>query len=898
MEIDIFEEAKKFDLADYVERLGVELRGNQNVECPFCHHKNFSIERKRNFFKCFTAHCDKKGTIIDFAKYFYDLPTNAEAAKRVLEDHGANANTEEQREAYRARAEEAKRKRAEERKQYLANQEKYKKRMQSQYQSLLLEAQKGENSEKIKEVFPRYSYTYSKIFANHIGFSKEHDSVVIINRQGDEVFNIKYRTKKNKDGSLREGKWHSTPFCRHNPFPIDFYSKESGKVVLCEGEKDVINLRTLGINALTMGGVTISWEEHKNILAGMDVYIFFDHDDAGYSGAIKRYFEIRSVAKNVYFILFFHLKGANCKKGYDVSDWIRDSGFTNETVLANIDKIASQEKFNRMTKYSTFKATKTTLNMICDWLGYSDKQRENLGIEADRDINNVFDVWDENAIKPKFDAVDIDPLFEKVKGEAKVRNEELKKALFSAEVSENLRNWVFDALDLKKTMLQQYSKMGRSDLWKAFVEMTKVSGLTILKDVGGLFVWDNRSFTRLTESDFRGYCMNRWFKTARVQERSHHNDTASWLYSDIMANADDIDKIKSKQKKRCFSLNNGTFTISEYGKCDFIPEHRKDLFCINTLDFDYNPQAECPKWQTMIQRVLPDEREREALQEFFGYCLYPKHDYETFLFLFGESGSNGKSVVLDVLSSFFGENNVSRLQMQNLKGHELHALKDKVLNIGSEVDATQAADGMQNLKALTSAKDLIEVNPKNKDNYILKKNLQPKMAFSGNKKPNGKLDDGVFRRMLMIRFDVKIEDSEKIYNISERFIDEMDGIFNWALAGLQRLIKNKKFTRSEKMIEDINEYKDEQNPMRVFVRDNIEQDENSKITKKRLYDAYCSWAKSRGHQPLSNTRFFSSFKQECMYSKIQVKETKPQNGERVIEGISLVIMVDDIHTEV
>lgn len=884
---DIFQQAKQFDIADYIESYGVELRRNGNSECPFCGHKNFSVKRDKQFFKCFSSDCDKGGDIITFCKLINNIDSNLEAAKKILTDNGVyveNYESKETKEQVKKRIEEAKKRREEEAKKDAKDREFASIEMGKIYKNLLDAARR--NVEKVKLVFPHYDPDQFKLFSETIGYCEKNESVVIVNKDKDKVYNIKYREKFYKNGKRKEGKWHSTYNSTQHPFPIEFFREDNNFVFLCEGEKDAINLRQIGANVLTLGGVGLSWNNHKHLLKGKNVIIFFDHDRAGYVGAIKRYNEIKDVAASVSFILFFYLKGSQCPKGYDLSDWMKENGifvkFNSVT-----EKTEAFERFLKLTKYATFKACQATLGIIADWERLTDSEREGLGIEKPRSVEDVFPIWSKNAIKPKFDMEDVEPILMQLGNEHKeYAKQEIRELL--KEASPEIKEFMARVLSVKKTMLATYCKMGRSDLWKAFLEMTKISDHTIVRDVKTLYVWDGKSFIKLDDDMFIKYCMSEWFYKASVQSKSHHKDTATFLLNDISAHADNIDSIKARQKKRAYSMENGTYIISEFGKCSFVPEHRKDFYCLNSLDFAYNEKADCPKWKAMIERVLPDEKERQALQEFFGYCLYPKHDYETFLFLFGESGANGKSVILDVLSSFFGEDNVSHLQMQSLKGHELHALKNKVLNIGSEVDASSAAEGAQNLKVLVSAKDLLEVNPKNKDNYVLRKNMQPKMAFSGNKKPTGGIDNGIFRRMLMIRFDEKINDDEKIYNISERFIDEMDGIFNWAIQGLERLVKNKKFTKSDKMIADIEEYKDEQDPMRVFLKDHIKASETQDVYKDVLYKAYESWAREKGHQPLANTRFFPAFKQKCLHNGIKIEEVKPKDGKRYIKGIILV----------
>ncbi|MGP1485046.1 MAG: hypothetical protein ACTTJC_02965 [Campylobacter sp.] len=64
--------------------------------------------------------------------------------------------------------------------------------------------------------------------------------------------------------------------------------------------------------------------------------------------------------------------------------------------------------------------------------------------------------------------------------------------------------------------------------------------------------------------------------------------------------------------------------------------------------------------------------------EFIGYCFLLAHDFESFLFLYGKSGANGKSVTLDTIRKFFGDENVSSLQLQQFEGHKTVALVSEI----------------------------------------------------------------------------------------------------------------------------------------------------------------------------------------------------------------------------
>lgn len=894
--INWFEKAKTFPLKEYIERF-VPLNRRGNSCCPF-HEDNpkspsFSIKEADQYFQCFSSSCGKSGDIIKFAEYMFNLPP-LEAAKKVCEDHGIDVNGEWSAEDKKRMEAEAKRriasmKRAKAkddreceriREGLTASVSKYYNHFNKNFSNI---------SERLKKIFPHFSFYNELCEGDHLGWCPQNDDVVIINKHKDKVYNIKTRTRKNVDG-----KWFGAKGASAHPFPLNLFREDSKEVFLCEGEKDALNLHCLGVNALTLGGVGNSWENYHHLLKDKDVYLFFDNDFAGYINTIKKANELRGIAREVYCILFFYLK-PDAPDKYDVSDWLLDAKLLR--VSADMEK-PSRDDFDKKIAYATFKATPSTLRKIADKIDLPENKRQDLWIEDD--IENViasqekvFAIWKNFAVSPKSEYGEQTITMSKMLSENVLNDSENCEKLQALlkEIDGDFMVNLKEALKLNTTILKNYSKMSRGDLYKAFLKMTKESNHSLYRDESAFYAWSGKHFLKIEEDDFKHYALSQWVYDAKVQYKSHHGQTITQLVDDLRIACESIDNKKKLQKYRAYSLANGTYIVNEFGNGKFIPEFKKDFCCTNLLDFAYNENAKCPKWQKMLDRVLPDPNEQKALQEFFGYCLSPNHNYEKFLFLYGAEGGNGKSVVLNMLAQFFGRSNVSHLQMQGLKGHELHALKDKVLNIGSEVDAAGAGEGMQYLKALTSTHDPITINPKNKNPYTLDKKSQPKMAFSGNKKPSGGIDNGVFRRMLLIRFDTKITDDEKIPDINERFVDEFDGIFNWAIAGLKRLIKQGKFTQSDKMKADIEEYKDEQNPMRVFVRDSIQPNSYSTEYKKDIYEYYCKWAKSKGHQPMANVRFFTSLREVCENYGISFEEHrdgKNQGGKRYLKGIMLI----------
>jgi phage/plasmid-associated DNA primase len=87
---------------------------------------------------------------------------------------------------------------------------------------------------------------------------------------------------------------------------------------------------------------------------------------------------------------------------------------------------------------------------------------------------------------------------------------------------------------------------------------------------------------------------------------------------------------------------------------------------------------------------------------------------------------------------------------------------------------------------------------------------------------------------------------------------ELPGIFNWALQGLWRLRMQKQFTASELVTDAIQDYQDESNPVRTYLRENFEPGRGI-VKSKDAYRFYVDWALETGHKPMNERTFGKEF---------------------------------------
>nr|WP_315106799.1 phage/plasmid primase, P4 family [uncultured Campylobacter sp.] len=895
----------KHDFKDFIQSVyNIEFKGG-NAFCPFHDHNNatpslgINSDASGAYFKCFA--CNTSGDIVKFVELKEQI-SPLQAAKRVCDHFGipntinAKEMTEEEKKTYeahqallKAENEARMKKEAAER----ANKEAKLKFRLSKTAPQLVE-NKLKNYDLIKDqisaLFPTPSDNFDAYSRELIGYSFEHKSLAVIIRDAAGApVNIKYREKFAYDASKGEltsermpGKWIGESGAHASPFPLNFYADYKGdKVVICEGEKDALNLMCFGICALTLGGVSASWEEHKELLRDKHVFIWFDHDEAGYENAIKKFYELKDVAKSIRIVMFYALvKGV--KEKYDISDYLHDYAF----------KLQAENVLDAVA-FSCFEPTSIVIDEICEYFPdltaklapYKPKKiikhfdeifGEILATDKDGNYINIFNV------KGELDEPYIQAVLKQAKELKKKSGEKyarFKKSYFEGFLLEDGEKGDFDKfgevfdklLYINKTVLTNYHQTHITDMTESFRKSLNKIGYQTAQYRNELYFWTKTHYAKLDLPTLSYFIQDHWMNKACVDKKKASVKNAKEIIDNILNTAKPLDFIKRDDPRRIVNFKNGTLFISKNGVRAFKRMHDPQDATLNILEFNYDKSAKCPKWNKFLRQVLPDEDDQKTLMEFIGYCFMPSHEFESFLFLYGKSGANGKSVILSVIRDFFGTENVSSLQLQQFEGHQTHALVGKFLNIGSEIDKNGTDKGQLSvLKTLVSAKDEVSINPKGETPFSLPPSEKPKLAFAGNEKPKQNLDNGFFRRMLVLTFDAEIQDDKKIRNLSDRFADEMSGIFTLAMEGLDRLISQGKFTKSKRMLAEIEEYKDEVNPMRAFVKDAIVADKNWLVPNPYLYQVYKSYIEGKGGVAMKEQKFFGTFKEELLLKNITV----------------------------
>ena len=208
------------------------------------------------------------------------------------------------------------------------------------------------------------------------------------------------------------------------------------------------------------------------------------------------------------------------------------------------------------------------------------------------------------------------------------------------------------------------------------------------------------------------------------------------------------------------------------------------------LDIDYDISAKSLLWEKFLDRVLPDKRIRDILQEFVGACLIDRRKVkiESACYCIG-GGRNGKSVFLNTIGKVIGAENHSVFSPDELFRSSnqalcMHGCNGKLVNIVADVSKNDISCG--EYRRFVSGEPFPARALYGKHYSATR---IPLLLMGLNDMPITTDDSlGHTRRMLVIPFNQTISEEEVDTSLEAKLStdDERAGIINWILDGTDR----------------------------------------------------------------------------------------------------------------
>lgn len=314
------------------------------------------------------------------------------------------------------------------------------------------------------------------------------------------------------------------------------------------------------------------------------------------------------------------------------------------------------------------------------------------------------------------------------------------------------------------------------------------------------------------------------------------------------------------------NMSNGTLVVSKDGSV-VLREHRMDDLFTYTLDYAYDPLAQCERWRQFLDRVLPSANMQAVLAEFIGYTLMDTHHLEKMLWLYGE-GLNGKSVTLEVIEALLGSVNVSFLSLSDLTNDDVKraGIEGKMLNISHESGKDVNANV---LKQLTSG-ERVTVKHLYQDPREI--NSYGKFLAAFNRLPLAELTFGYFRRLIILPYQVTIPQEEIDRQLTQKLKCELSGILNWVLEYLPGFMQRGSFMESEECEKALEQYRLQSDNVRLFAQEMCEASDHT-THGSEVFKAYQEYCQSSSLKAVGKQKFYERM-QSIGYVPVMLGHTK------------------------
>jgi len=278
-------------------------------------------------------------------------------------------------------------------------------------------------------------------------------------------------------------------------------------------------------------------------------------------------------------------------------------------------------------------------------------------------------------------------------------------------------------------------------------------------------------------------------------------------------------------------------------------EHTPEVFSVARIPIEYNKNADCPLFKKTLGEKI-NEPTMKVAQEMFGYTFLPGQKYEIAFLLYGPKRTM-KSTTLSVLEHLLGRENIVSFPLQQLTTDPFAPayLYGKSANICA--DLTSAALRDTGMFMRITGGDAITGGKKGQHHITFYPSS--KLIFSCNVVPPTRNKILAFyRRWIILHFNKQTPEEEIDPDMKKKLLEELPGILNWALEGLQRLLLNNKFSYwlSPEEVKDLWErYSD---TIQSFIFNEIDtEDDEGVIIKRVAYKKYKQFCE-RNNLPVEN----------------------------------------------
>ena len=309
----------------------------------------------------------------------------------------------------------------------------------------------------------------------------------------------------------------------------------------------------------------------------------------------------------------------------------------------------------------------------------------------------------------------------------------------------------------------------------------------------------------------------------------------------------------------------------------------KEEYITKQAPVEFNPDATCPRWFKFLNQAMDGDKEMISyLKRIVGYSLTGDTKEQVLFFLFGH-GANGKSVFVNTIQDLLGDYAI-QTPVSTLMTRGKGSINNDIARMRGArfVATTETEEGSKfnesEIKLLTGG-DTITCRFLRQEFFEYRPEF--KIWISGNHKPVPGDGHSIWRRLILIPFEIIVDEVNQDKELNLKLREELSGILNWAIEGCLEW-QEEGLKTPQKIVDAISEYKSEMDRVLTWMEECCEPKPRAGAETKAssLYGCYRKWAIENGEWAMSQ-RIFSNKLSEKGYKKIRKQQGQFYQGIRL-----------------
>jgi phage/plasmid-associated DNA primase len=351
--------------------------------------------------------------------------------------------------------------------------------------------------------------------------------------------------------------------------------------------------------------------------------------------------------------------------------------------------------------------------------------------------------------------------------------------------------------------------------------------------------------------------------------------------------------LRAFQAPRVMNCTNGELWFADDGEMtykDHDPRHNLTA----QLATEYDVFGECPTFSNALHVVFQEAADPpEVIRHFcevMGYLLQPTRDAAMWM-MFKGPGSNGKTFLMDIVSSLMGPKSVIAVSLaeigKNANAHFQDSLVGKLMLYDDDLRTnTLLPDDW--LKKLSERK-LMTANPKGLKTFEFIGRAIP-VILTNTWPSTSDMSEGLQRRIIAFEADHKLLPGEKspLHRITI-LRDELPGVLNLFIAGFQRFLRRGSvFSVPAECLSARERLMSNANALVRFKTQMLIADADNDVAVSDVYSCYMEWMRHWEYagQPLGRNKFYNAV-ESLGVLRVNHSGVSKYKGHRlaVVEGV-------------